>query len=241
LKQKDIVAYYDHVYYGRGKEFYRTLNDYRVFLDHLRPERGSRLLDVGCGRGLLVRASDAYYGCIPYGIDISKTAIAEARKNYSRPQAFQLASGEALPYINGAFDYVTSMGSLEHYLRPELGWTEIVRVCKPGGKILAVLPNYYFSLNIIHVLAKGDHYMGHHQIIERVDTRKGWLRFLTREDVVVEGTFQDRGARVRVCSGGIGPARLLRRLLKRLLLLATPLNLTYQFVFICRKKRKPIS
>jgi SAM-dependent methyltransferase len=233
----DLKRYYNETFYDSKTRYSRKSEDYKVFVDYLRPERGSSLLDVSCGTGLLLKAAEDFYDCQTFGIDLSERAIFEAKDRLLNSN-LQLANGEALPYKDKIFDFVTNIGSLEHYLNPDKGLDELIRVCKPGGRLCIVLPNYYYLLNILCVFWKGDHLKGHQQINEKLDTLKGWLRFLNRKELTVEKILKDKGPKQTSIFEHKNPLRILKRVFKRFILLVTPLNLTYQFVFIC-KKTKP--
>lgn len=232
----DLKQYYDETYYDPEKRHSRKVEDYKVFLDYLRPGKESMLLDVSCGTGLLLKAAEDYYDVQAYGMDLSERAIFEA-KGRVRSQNLQIANGEALPYKNNIFDFVTNIGSLEHYLDPEKGLDELIRVCRPGGRLCIVLPNYYYLLNIFHAFWKGDHLKGHHQINERIDTLKGWLRFLKRNDLSVEKIFQDKGPKPPSIFENRNFRQITKRIVKKIIRALTSLNLTYQFVFICKKNK----
>jgi SAM-dependent methyltransferase len=236
INLSELKQYYDKTYYDPEKRHSRKVEDYKIFLDYLNPEKGSELLDVSCGTGLLLKAAEDFYDCQTYGMDLSERAIFEA-KGRIRSQNLQVANGETLPYRDNIFDFVMNIGSLEHYLHPEKGLDELIRVCKPGGKLCIVLPNYYYLLNIIHAFWKGDHLKGHHQINEKVDTMKGWLRFLNRNNLIVEKIHQDKGPKQPSIFRTKNPLKIIKRVLKKIILGILPLHLTYQFAFICQKKK----
>lgn len=114
-------------------------------LRHARLKPGDRVLDVGCGTGVLTRlAQDAVgpQGTV-VGIDPGPVMIAEARNNArasgSRAE-FRLAAIEQLPLSDASFDVVLSSLML-HHLPPETkrqGLREVRRVLKPGGRLVAV-------------------------------------------------------------------------------------------------------
>jgi SAM-dependent methyltransferase len=237
IGQKELKEYYNQDYYGTNKKHFRRVEDYEYFLDYLRPQGPGRLLDVSCGRGMLLKAAEVYYGCQTYGLDISDRAIHEAKKNTSS-LSLLIANGEFLPYKNGTFDYVTCIGSVEHFISPQKGLEEMIRVCKDGGGMCLVLPNYYYLLNIINVFFHGDHLIGHHQINEKLDTLKGWYRFLRRNGLTGLNVYQDKGGSQPPLFESKSLVRIMRRLIKRILVSITPLSLTYQFVFICQKSER---
>lgn len=106
---------------------------------------GERVLDVGCGTGVLTRLAAGAVGPSgrTTGIDPSAAMITAARRNAElegSSAAFRLAAIEALPYADGSFDVVLSSFML-HHLPPEVkrtGLREVYRVLKDGGRLFAV-------------------------------------------------------------------------------------------------------
>ena len=147
----------------------------------------ARLLDVGCGGGYLLsevklRSGGAFSSL--HGVDISDVALREARRQAS--DAFLLrAQGEALPYPDAAFDAVTCLGSLEHFVDPVEGAQELARVCRGTGKIWILLPNSFYSGDIWRVVRTG-YGPNHHQALERFATVNEWRDFLEKAGLVVE-------------------------------------------------------
>lgn len=103
-----------------------------------------RALDCGIGTGALSMAlADTAPGrvCLD-GIDISPAMLKQARDNLSRngvPAALRLGDARALPYDDATFDLVLSAHMLEHFPDPKQALTEMTRVLKPGGMLLACL------------------------------------------------------------------------------------------------------
>jgi Methyltransferase domain/Tetratricopeptide repeat len=59
---------------------------------------------------------------------------------YDYPSTDVLAVGESLPFKDNVFDAVLSLAVLEHVRNPFICSKELVRVLKPGGKILTIVP-----------------------------------------------------------------------------------------------------
>jgi demethylmenaquinone methyltransferase/2-methoxy-6-polyprenyl-1,4-benzoquinol methylase/phosphoethanolamine N-methyltransferase len=106
---------------------------------------GEKVLDVGCGPGVLSLLAAERVGASGevHGIDPSPGMIDLAQRKAARAgirASFRTGVIEALPYEDGTFDAVLSSLML-HHLPDDVkrqGFTEIVRVLKPGGRLLAI-------------------------------------------------------------------------------------------------------
>lgn len=101
-------------------------------------DRASRVLDVGCGPGLLSTALAERAGKVE-GVDFSEKMIAAARK-LAPELKFQVANAEHLPYPESCFDVAICCNTAHHFARPRTVFTEILRVLKPGGRIVVIHP-----------------------------------------------------------------------------------------------------
>ena len=122
--------------------------DYDVFSRYLEPdahlffrrigiEPGDKVLDVGCGTGQLALIA-ARAGAQVTGCDIATNSLERARARASQEQlnaTFDEGDAEALPYGDAQFDVVSSLVGAMFAPRPNLVASEMLRVCKPGGKI----------------------------------------------------------------------------------------------------------
>ena len=107
------------------------------FVQRLNLAPGARVLDVACGTGNLALPA-ARAGAVVTGVDIAGNLIQQAR---SRAEAeglsarFDEGDAEQLPYPNTSFDVVVSMFGVMFAPRPDLVASELLRVCRPGGRI----------------------------------------------------------------------------------------------------------
>lgn len=99
---------------------------------------GLRVLDVGCGGGILSEAM-AHHGAQVTGIDLGEPTIGAARahaQGQSLTLDYRVVSVEALAAEQpAAFDVVTCMEMLEHVPDPESIVTACSRLVRPGGHV----------------------------------------------------------------------------------------------------------
>lgn len=119
------------------EEWLTPENDVEALVPLLRQRGARRTLDLGCGVGRHVRLF-ASEGFESHGLDASDSGIAFTREAARREGlAVDLKVGEmtALPYPDGAFDYVLSFNVIYHGDRSVVAKaiSEIRRVLTPGG------------------------------------------------------------------------------------------------------------
>jgi 2-polyprenyl-3-methyl-5-hydroxy-6-metoxy-1,4-benzoquinol methylase len=110
-------------------------------LSCLRAVPGGRLLDVGCGPGILLNSLDGKR-FERHGVDLRLAMIRQAQMLEGEgSMCLSIARLEQLPYPNRAFDVVLALGVLEYL--PELrdGLSEIARVAKPDATIIISMLN----------------------------------------------------------------------------------------------------
>jgi ubiquinone/menaquinone biosynthesis C-methylase UbiE len=95
-----------------------------------KPLAGHRILDIGCGNGAKTE-SFRRMGWDAVGVDISQSAIGEARRQFPESR-FQTASVESLPFNDGSFEAVFSCSTLQ-YVDHRIAIAEVARVLKPSG------------------------------------------------------------------------------------------------------------
>ena len=100
---------------------------------------GSKLFDFGCGSGYLVGELQRL-GYDAYGVDFEKEAIDYGLNEGVRN--LKLATGEKIDYPDATFDTVTAFDVIEHIENEKPVIAELVRILKPGGKIIITVPAY---------------------------------------------------------------------------------------------------
>ena len=114
----------------------------RRYLDRLPP--GARVLDAGCGEGVIV---DEYAARIDItGVDA----------NYASDRVTQ-GSVTALPFPDGSFDYALCLDVLEHlsYEDQPRALAELYRVLRRGGELFVSVPNLAHLQSRVQFLLRG--------------------------------------------------------------------------------------
>lgn len=137
----------------RALSFYRVfsaaydlLNPY-FYTEKMRSEitgllegEGLCVLDVGCGTGYTSRGVLQRKGVSEVvGLDMNPVQLGRARRNLlGDKERVTLAEADAenLPFRDGTFDAVVSVGAIEYFPNPGSAVKEMTRVAKPGGIVV---------------------------------------------------------------------------------------------------------
>lgn len=104
-------------------------------VDRLLPiQPGTRVLEVGCGRGHLTRRLRER-GIDIIGVDANPNAAEIAETN-----RVQTMRAEELEFGDNSFDVIVSVHALEHIPALEAAFLEMARVLRPGGRTLHIYP-----------------------------------------------------------------------------------------------------
>jgi 2-polyprenyl-3-methyl-5-hydroxy-6-metoxy-1,4-benzoquinol methylase len=146
---EEMAAYYPTGYYGAAEDrrfphFVETLQNalytFRVReIEAVANSGPGRVLDVGCGRGVLLEEFRRR-GWEVQGTELSEQAASYARQTLKIP--VEIGSLETLRFPANHFDAVTLWHVLEHVGNPRSLLAEINRILKPDGVLLVAVPNF---------------------------------------------------------------------------------------------------
>jgi len=150
------------VYYNVLSSAYDVLNPY-LYTSSMRGEVAKladgdnplRVLDVGCGTGYttegILRLGSV---CEVVGVDQNHGQLQKAARNLSmKKRRVSLFRGdvENLPFMDGSFDAVVSVGAVEYFPDPERALKEMARVVKPQGRVVVGGPEFnWFKKVLLH-------------------------------------------------------------------------------------------
>jgi len=138
VRARDASTYYEQYWGGEVVPEYPLAPELESLL-RANVDPDSRCLDVGCGAGRtyapwVARAAASYVG-----VDVSESAVALAREQDLDARVIDDAG--QLPFEDESFDLAICIEVLEHLFRPDLAAAEIRRVLRPGGRLVASMPN----------------------------------------------------------------------------------------------------
>lgn len=226
----DTQQAYDEIYAGEG--ILQLDSFYLWLISLLEPQQGRVLLDISCGQGRLVTLAQKQ-GLRAMGVDFSMQGV-QIGLNETPAAWWVTGDGEQLPYADASMDYVTHIGSLEHYQNPQAGADEIARILKTGGKAVVLLPNSFGLLgNIKYVVRHGDIF-DDGQPLQRYGTRRAWESMLTKKGLHVDRVLGfSEIPTPRTLPDWIWLLKRPQKIVRKFLNLFIPINLTNHFVFIC--------
>ncbi len=128
-----------------------------------------RVLDNGCGVGeylaRLAGAATAAHG-LEFDLDRARAAAARARR-----ASVVCAAGERLPYASASFDLVLSHEVLEHVKDDRAAATEIVRLLRPGGRLVLFVPNRGYPFETHGIFWRGRYRFGNIPLVNYLPRR----------------------------------------------------------------------
>ena len=124
------------------------------------------MLDVGCGVGMYTAAflRETHH---VFGVEIERERALEARE---RATGVVEAIGERLPFPDVAFDVVFSHEVLEHVADDRACVAEMVRVTRPGGRIVIFVPNRLYLFETHGIFWRGRYHFGNVPLVNWLPT-----------------------------------------------------------------------
>ncbi len=136
-----------------GPEIARCLTEYCIF-DKI------NFLEAGCGLGIwnfLLEKNPAV--ALSLGVDKTKSLwqAQKYKREHSYKSKFVQADVIHLPFGDEKFNFITSLGVIEHFHRPQILLEELKRVLVPGGVLFLDTPNKSLWSFFTSIIPLGEH------------------------------------------------------------------------------------
>lgn len=149
-----LTQEYEHRQEGTKNGRYYSKEWLRHMIHLSQQAENARILDVGCGTGILYEViNEENMTCVYTGIDLSEEMLAIGRKRYMGID-LQVMDCENLLFQNNSFDLIFMRGVLHHLPDSINAIREMERVCKKDGFILISEPAKNFMTKIPRILSK---------------------------------------------------------------------------------------
>ncbi len=136
------------------------------------PLEGRRILDVGCGLGMYVRAFRRFSDDV-HGVDVDAEKVAQAGRELPN---IRCAPAEALPYPNAHFDVVLLHEVIEHVTDDRQALAEAVRVLRVGGRLVVFAPNRLYPFETHGAYWGGQYHFGNVPLVNWLPGRwRDWF------------------------------------------------------------------
>jgi ubiquinone/menaquinone biosynthesis C-methylase UbiE len=141
-----LPRYEQNTVRGRAKHLFNKLT-YNVWRRELRrfgrtqQERPLKIVDIGCGPGFLLGCFAGWFpDMVLTGVDQSEDLLAVAKKRC--PKMIPLVGDvSSVPLPDGCADVAFALHVVEHLPQPDLLFTEVRRILRPGGLLVLATPN----------------------------------------------------------------------------------------------------
>ena len=149
-------TYWKEIYASSGLygEIYRRRHDAVLdWVDSLKLPSGTRVLEIGCGAGLMSIAL-AQRGFHVYAIDSVETMVEQARKlafdaEFAGILTVDLGDVYSLTFEDESFDLVIAIGVIPWLDRVDLAIQQMARVTRPEGHVILTVDNWARLTNFL--------------------------------------------------------------------------------------------
>lgn len=169
-------------------------DDRSSYYQNIRPEvcdlvegRGLRVLELGCGEGRLGEELKRRGTASSVdGVELDAAAAADAQARLDRVHVADLDVAALRTLVTGPYDVVVTSDVLEHLRDPWALLGEVRALLRPGGVVVASLPNVRHLSVVLPLLLRGSFAYRDEGILDRTH-----LRFFTRRTMVELFTSTD--------------------------------------------------
>jgi 2-polyprenyl-3-methyl-5-hydroxy-6-metoxy-1,4-benzoquinol methylase len=129
---------------GRFSMYWFARRYYAALVRRYAPDRGGKLLELGCGLGHLLGLLQDDFRCV--GVDLMEYSVEQTRVNAPRAEAHVMRADDLSSLADGEFSAVVALHLIEHLPDPQHTIGEVNRLLQPAGLWLFATPNPDYRL-----------------------------------------------------------------------------------------------
>jgi len=227
---EELKTFYDEVYYANAKKTPQNYGHLKALANKMGVTGEHRVLDIACGLGEWLKVCNEN-GAKVHGIDLSTKAIEFCQKTIPDGE-FYAQPAESLPFADEHFDYVTCLGSLEHFVDPVGALKEMVRVARPDANFVLLVPNKDFLTRKLKLYA-GTNQKDAKEVVRTLDE---WREMFEISGLEVQERWKDLHVLSWSWISMGGWLHMPLRAVQALALSVWPLKWQYQVYHLCTVK-----
>jgi len=169
---------------SKNEGYYRRNRSWTQYFDI---KRDSKILDVGCGHGLLGKYLNDTLGAQVTGIEIVKSCYYAAKEKLHEVILGDIETMD-LAMLDKDYDYVIFSDSLEHLINPDIALLKVLSLLKKDGNLLISIPNVQNFRITLPLLLKGSWEYTEDGLMDRTHLR--WFTETSITSLVEQNGFQ---------------------------------------------------
>ncbi|MBU1125702.1 MAG: methyltransferase domain-containing protein [Candidatus Omnitrophica bacterium] len=114
------------------------------------PQSGGVVVDLGCGYGYMTK--QLVSSARVYGLDLKEGPLRDALQQGVQPIVCNLAN--EIPLKSDTVDAVVAGEIIEHIMEPEVFLAQVLRILKPGGKLILTTPNLKALISLVYMILR---------------------------------------------------------------------------------------
>jgi len=133
--------FYSDMFGKKSEKYYRVQKrKMKIVLGLFSEHKNGKILDIGCGDGVITSMLKNFTKANAYGIDISKSAVLKAKKRGIVAKVVDI-DRDKFPFKKNTFDAIFCGDVIEHVYDTERLLENVNRALKPGGYVVISVPN----------------------------------------------------------------------------------------------------
>lgn len=147
---QDMAGYFDRASLSWDNHSHFREEIVRFVLTMAGDLNGSRILDAGCGTGVLFPTLLSLQPCHVTGLDLSHGMVCQARKKFPESRKLSVLQGDFYEFSGGGYDLITVYNAYPHFLdRRRFAW-HAYDLLAPKGRLLVFHDFSRSRVNALH-------------------------------------------------------------------------------------------